>query len=164
MTIMPKGYSATQIALHWAVVILIAAQFLFSGSISAAYDRVGDGAVVGPSVGIIAHVAGGIAVLLFAMWRLMLRQSRGAPDVPTTTPPVMRTASHWGHVAIYALLFIVPMSGMVAWFGQNPQAAQTHVVLKSVLLVLAVGHVGAALLHQFWLKDRLLLRMARPRD
>ena len=39
---MPRtsGYSAAQIALHWAVVVLVAAQYVFKGTIAAAWDAI----------------------------------------------------------------------------------------------------------------------------
>jgi len=43
-------------------------------------------------------------------------------------------------------------------------AAEAHEVMKALLMVLAGLHVVAALWHQFWLKDGLLLRMKQPLD
>ena len=46
---MPRtsGYSAAQIALHWAVVVLVAAQYVFKGTIAAAWDAIAAGRAVG---------------------------------------------------------------------------------------------------------------------
>ncbi len=48
----PKGYSRTQILLHWAVAALVALQVLLNESISEAWEKIEDGveAVTGPLV------------------------------------------------------------------------------------------------------------------
>ena len=51
---------------------------------------------------------------------------------------------------------------MVAWFLVSDEAAEAHEVLKSVLLVIVVLHVAAALFHQFVLKTGLMQRMWKP--
>ena len=53
---------------------------------------------------------------------------------------------------------------MAAWFGGIDPAAEVHEVLRIVLLALVGAHVLAALWHQFWLKDGLMLRMKQPAD
>ena len=39
-TTAPQGYSATQIALHWVVAVLIAGQYIFKDAISGAWDTI----------------------------------------------------------------------------------------------------------------------------
>ena len=58
----------------------------------------------------------------------------------------------------------LPITGGMAWFGGIEVMAEAHEVLTSLLLVLVGLHVVAALYHQFWLKDGLLMRMKRPLD
>lgn len=121
-----------------------------------------DGGV--PEIGamVLAHVIGGVLVLAFALWRIVLRMKRGAPPAPETEPELLRRAAHWGHMALYALMVLVPLSGMAAWGGGIMAAGEVHETLKTALVVLILGHVAAALRHQFWLKDNLLARMKRP--
>ncbi|WP_370284372.1 cytochrome b/b6 domain-containing protein [Pseudooceanicola nanhaiensis] len=38
-------------------------------------------------------------------------------------------------------------------------AAEAHEVLKTLLLIVILGHLGAALVHRFWLRDGVLARM-----
>ena len=158
----PKGYSAVQIALHWTVAVLVLSQFLLGDAIGAAFRSVMRGTAPAFDWAVWGHIAGGIAILLLVMWRLSVRSSRGAPDVPADTPPAVRTAALVSHWALYALLILLPLSGLIAWFGAVGPAGQFHELMTTALLVLAGLHVAAALWHQFWLRDRLLLRMMRP--
>jgi cytochrome b561 len=129
-----------------------------------AWDMVKDGQTPAFNWLVLAHVFGGGLVLVFALWRLILRQTRGVPDAPMSEPAPLRLAAHLGHLALYALMILMPVSGMVAWFGGIESAADAHEVLKTAMLALVAVHVVAALWHQFWLKDGLLLRMKRPQD
>ncbi len=159
---MTKGYSTAQILLHWVVALLILSQFLLGDYISGAFREVMRGTVPPFDWLVWSHIAGGIAVLLLAVWRLALRGPRGAPPPPEDIHPGTRIAAVVSHWALYALLVLLPVSGLVAWFGQVGQAGEVHEAMTTVLLVLVAMHVAAALWHQFWLKDRLLLRMMRP--
>lgn len=161
---LPRGYSARQIRLHWIVVALIALQFLLSDSIESAWDAPSAGLTASSYWLIWAHILGGVLILLFAFWRLGLRQIRGVPPAPEVKPEILKLAAHLGHLGLYALMIAMPLSGAVAWFGGIKPAAEAHGLLKMALIALMAAHVGAALWHQFWLKDGLLLRMKRPLD
>lgn len=160
----PQGYSARQIRLHWIVTALIVLQFVLHDPISAAWDLIEDGQTHRFHWLILSHVLGGGLVLIFALWRLVLRATRGVPPPPASEPPLLRAAAHLGHLALYALMIAMPLSGMAAWFGGIHAAAELHELVKFALLALVAVHVLAALWHQFWLKDGLLLRMKRPAD
>lgn len=160
----PTGYSARQIRLHWLVTILIVAQFVLHEPMSDAWDMIEDGHTPAFNWLVLSHVFGGVLVLVFALWRLVLRQTRGVPDAPEAEPAPLRMAAHLGHLALYALMILMPLSGMAAWFGGIEAAAEGHEVMKVALLALVAVHVLATLWHQFWLKDGLLLRMKRPQD
>lgn len=160
----PKGYSARQIRLHWLVAVVIVLQFVLHEPISQAWDGIEAGQSPAFNWLILAHIAGGALVLVFALWRLVLRQSRGVPPAPETEAAPLRVAAHLGHLALYALMIAMPLSGMAAWFGGIRAAAEAHEVMKAALMALVAVHVIAALWHQFWLKDGLILRMKRPLD
>lgn len=158
-----KGYSATQIALHWGVAVLILFQLIFGEDMGRAWRAVEDGLQPVMSLSVWAHIIVGIAVLLFAVWRLVLRFTRGAPEAPAASV-MMQQAAIWGHRALYAVMLLAPMTGLAAWYGGIDTAAEVHEVFKPVLIVLIVGHILAAFYHQFIRKDGLLLRMRRPLD
>lgn len=153
----PATYSRTQIVLHWLTVLLILAQFTLNGAIGAAWRAFRTGTEIAFDPLVAAHVFGGIAILVLALWRLVLRATHGVPPAQGSAWAVR--AAHWGHVAIYAALILVAISGGAAWFGGIEAAAEAHEVLKTVLLVLVVGHVAMALWHQFVLRDGTLARM-----
>lgn len=159
-----KGYSARQIRLHWIVAVLIVLQFVLHEPIAEAWEMVEDGGSPSASWLILSHIVGGGLILLFAVWRLVLRQTRGVPPAPAEEPAPLRMAAHVGHLALYALMILMPISGAVAWFGGVEAAAEGHEAMKVAMLVLVAVHVVAALWHQFWLKDGLLLRMKKPLD
>lgn len=160
----PKGYSRIQIALHWIVALLIAVQFILHEPMSEAWDAIRRGVEAGFNPVVALHVFGGLAVLAFSVWRIALRRTRGFPPAPEAEPALLRLAAHLGHMALYALMILMPVSGAVAWFGGSEGAAEAHEVMKPLLLALIAVHVLAALWHQFWLKDGLMLRMKRPLD
>lgn len=159
----PAGYSRLQIALHWLVFALIAQQYIFKDAMSAAWDRVTDGQNAGFDPLVLAHVAGGALILIFALWRLTLRARRGVP-------PQVEAGTFQGivakltHAGLYALMILMPVSGSVAWFGGVEAAARGHNVMKIILLALVALHVVGALYHKFSLHDGTLARMRRSRD
>ena len=158
---MPKGYSSAQIGLHWIIALLIALQFLFNEPMGEAFDSLMRGTVPPFSWGVWAHIAGGVAILSLVLWRVALRRSRGVPPPPEGDGTLLGRAATLGHWALYALMLLLPVSGLVAWFGGVDTAAEAHEVMTSLLLVVLAVHVAAALWHQFWLKDHLLRRMMR---
>jgi cytochrome b561 len=156
----PTGYSRLQITLHWIVFALIAQQYIFKDAMSAAWDRFTDGQEVGFDPLVLAHVAGGALVLIFALWRLTLRARRGVPPAIEASR-VQGILAKLTHVGLYALMILMPVSGSVAWFGGVEAAAQGHNVIKIILLALVALHVAGALYHQFILRDGTLARMRR---
>ncbi|MFZ1774321.1 MAG: cytochrome b/b6 domain-containing protein [Rhizobiaceae bacterium] len=155
------GYSTAQKALHWVVALIIVQQVVLHENMLAAweaYTKNGDAAGLS-SLSVQAHVWGGLAVLGFALWRVWLRRTHGAPAVPANEPPLLKLAAHATHVLLYALMIFVPISGAAAYFGGVALASTAHVVMKNVLIPLVLLHVAGALYHHFWLKSDVLKRM-----
>lgn len=158
----PNGYSRSQIALHWVVFFLIALQFLLHEPIAEAWGQIVEGRTPDFDPVVAAHVFGGIVILVLALWRIVLRRTHGAPQPPETEPALLRRAAHVGHMALYGLMILMPLSGAVAWFGGLEAAGEAHEAMKPLMLGLIAIHVLATLWHQFWLRDNLLERMKRP--
>jgi cytochrome b561 len=158
----PRGYSSTQIALHWAVVVLVAAQYLLNGAISQAWDRfrAGEAFVFDPLVP--AHVAGGMLIFAMVIWRVVLRVRHGAPLPPENEPGALKLVAGGVHWAFYAVMAAMAVSGSLAWFGAVAPAAQAHNVLKVALLALIALHVLAVPFHRLVLKNDVMQRMMRP--
>lgn len=158
----PTGYTRTQIRLHWITVLLVALQYLLHDGISDAYDVARDTGVYQLAQPVAMHALGGLLILLLAVWRMLLRKDHGVPDAPAAEPEPFRTISHWAHLAFYGLLVLLPITGAMAWGGQMVVAGAAHEVLKTLLLLLIVAHVGAVVLHQVVWKTNVIERMKRP--
>ncbi|MBI1218556.1 MAG: cytochrome B [Rhodobacteraceae bacterium] len=157
----PKGYSLGQIRLHWIVALLLVPQFILHDTIKADFIAIGKGEAISFSPLLAAHIFGGIALLLLMIWRLALRARRGAPRPPADEPAALQAVAKAVHVALYAILLLLPLSGLFAWFGHVNAAAQFHELMKLPLLALVGLHVLGALYHQFVLKNGLIERMKR---
>ncbi len=134
------------------------------------------------------HKSIGVTVLALMMLRLFWRSFHAAPVLLVSVPRQERIAAHLGHLALYAALFLMPLSGwamisasdkpsvlfgytafpLIPWLSDLPpdQKKDTAEIFKSiheftanVLLFLIVIHVGAALRHAFVLKDGIMSRM-----
>jgi cytochrome b561 len=158
----PTGFSAGQIRLHWIVFILIVLQYVLHEPITEAWRAVSRGEEIAFNPLIASHVFGGILILLLVIWRLALRARRGAPAAPENEPAILKLAAAATHLGLYALMVLMPVSGMAAWFGRVEAAAEAHAVMRIILLALIVLHIVGALYHQFILKTDVLARMKRP--
>lgn len=155
-----RPYSKTQIFLHWAVALLVGLQFLQGDFIGDAWSaaRRGQETVFDPLV--LAHVAGGVMVLLLVLWRLAIIARKGTAEEVAGTSPMMALAAKAAHWGLYLVLVLTAGSGLAAWFGMVEIAGEVHEILTSVIIALVGLHVVAALYHQFYLKDGLMLRMS----
>lgn len=160
----PTGYTRSQIALHWIVAALIGAQFLFSDAISQAWRAYEKGGTAVASAGTWAHVIPGVAILAFAVWRLMLRGSHGVPAPATGETPAQALIAKIVHVGLYGAIILLPISGAVAWFGGVVQAGDAHQLIKMALIALVALHVLGAVYNHFVLKNGLISRMLRSAD
>ena len=160
---------------HWLVVALIITQFVL---ISLAEDVPLGGEKIAL---ILRHKSVGITILMLAVLRLTWRWLNPTPALPHTLKPYERFLARFTHAALYVLIFAIPLSGWtmssarnftVSWFGlfELPNLVgqdkalydalhETHEILATALIVVAVLHVLAALKHHFVLKDDVLRRM-----
>ncbi|MEC9433607.1 MAG: cytochrome b/b6 domain-containing protein [Pseudomonadota bacterium] len=155
----PAAYSPMQKRLHWAVVGVLILQYLAFDGMGRPFHQGMEAGAMSYGFTPVAHIALGFAVLALAGWRLALRVRLGAPEAPAEEPALARTASRWGHGALYALLVALPVTGLIGWFGMSEDFAGVHEVLTNLLLAVAGLHVAAALVHQFWWKTDLMSRM-----
>lgn len=160
----PKGYSRTQISLHWMIAALIVAQFALHDPIVAAWEALAAGEVPATTALVYYHVIGGSLVLLLAIWRLKIRFTRGVPALPEKEAPILKGLAHLTHWTLYAFMIILPITGLLAWFGGSETADYIHTTLKLPLLAIVALHFAAALFQQFVLKTGLMRRMMRAAD
>ena len=158
------GYSATQIALHWVIAVLVVAQVVLHEGMHAAYGEARGGPAATESEQLMAdlHVAGGIAVFLLALLRVVLRLRRGAPPPPETERPALRFAARAVHFLFYAVILLMPLTGALAWFGGVEASAAVHRAGMLLILVLLLLHIAGALYHHFVLKTDVMRRILRP--
>ena len=161
---MADMYTKPQIILHWIVVVLIASQYLFKHEIAAAWATIRSGEDFSFHPLILLHVVGGSLILIFMIWRLVLRGLHGVPATPNNDQFLLSIISRIVHGAFYVVIILMSLSGLAAWFGDIILAAQVHNVLKVVLLALIAMHVLAVPFHHFVLKDRIMRRMIKSRN
>lgn len=156
----PLGYSTTQIVLHWLIAALVLFQAFVNEGIKELWEAVDKGEAVagGPHL----HVAIGMLIFALAVWRVVLRLMRGAPPAPAGEHPALKFVAVATHVLLYALIFIMPLSGAMAWFFGVGQAAGVHATLKVVLLALVALHIVGALAHMFVFRTGVMRRILVP--
>jgi cytochrome b561 len=158
------GYSRAQVALHWTVLVLVAFQFLAHDGIEEAWRafRRGQPTPADAAALTCMHIGAGSLVLLLALARIYLRMTRGAPAPPADEPRLMQLAAEGVHMLIYALLMLLPLSGIVAWFVGVEASTDLHEWLKNVLLAAIALHVAGALFQHFVRRSDVLMRMLSP--
>lgn len=158
------GYSPLQVGLHWAVVILVAFQFLAHNAMEAAWRNYSNGAVPHQEPPALAqmHIAGGLLILVLALCRIYLRLTRGAPEPPPDEPRIMKIISESVHGLIYVMLLSLPVSGAIAWFFGVGLAALVHEYMQALLLGLIAAHIAGALFQHLIRRSDVIMRMFAP--
>ena len=157
------GYSRVQITLHWLIVLLLLVSYVSSDGMGRQfYEHIRGDALAGSGGSL--HIYTGMVVLGLVVIRLGVRLLHRVPPLPEDTPPWMERASVLTHWGLYLLLAVIPVTGLLAWYGEIRSFGELHSLLFDLLFVLAGLHAAAALFHQYVLKDDLLMRMIRPRQ
>ncbi len=156
------GYSATQILLHWAIAALVFFQLVFGESMSEVIEAAEEGETPEALDQTLAslHYWVGIAVLALVALRIVLRLTRGVP-APEGAPSLQSKLASAVHGLFYALLVLVPVSGLLGFYLGDPWG-ELHAFAKPVFIVLIAAHVLGALAHHFVAKDGTLRRMFVP--
>ncbi|MEP9377555.1 cytochrome b [Aquabacter sp. CN5-332] len=127
------------------------------------------------------HISVGLLILALVCARVMVRGTTPMPPPSAALTPLMHFASRAAHLALYALLFAVPLIGIwlaflrgneVSFFGlftipapipvDRPfgrQVQEVHEWLANALIAVAAIHGAAALWHHFVRRDDVLARM-----
>jgi len=155
------GYSRAQVILHWAIAALILFQLLVHEGMETAFGARMDGEGVAGNP--LPHIVVGVTILVLAAIRVGIRLKRGAPPHPQDQPAILGTLANVVHGLIYVLLFAMPLSGAVAWFGGVEGAGNAHGgLLRYALVGLVIVHITGALVQQFVLRSGVLMRMLKP--
>ena len=169
------SYTHTAVALHWLIALLIFSAFplgLYMHDLPLSPEKLEYFAY---------HKWIGVSVFTLAIVRLGWRLFHPAPALPPGMPRWEQRVAHAGHVLLYVLLFIVPISGWLqssaagmqtVWFAVLPipdvvprskvlaaNLLTLHQGLNWLLAALVVGHIAAALRHHWICRDDTLARM-----
>ncbi|MBI1219116.1 MAG: hypothetical protein GC186_11260 [Rhodobacteraceae bacterium] len=157
----PAGYDPVQIGLHWTMAVLIASQFVFSGIVLPGWHyRIVTNEFLFTN-GVIVHLGVGTAVLALVLWRIRVRRRHQPPAAPEGFDPRLEALSHLVHWISYGTMVAIPVTGLIAYFGNLRPVSVVHNALAVMLLGLVGVHAAGALYHQFIRHDGLLLRMIR---
>jgi len=176
-------YGGVAQTLHWLIVALIITQWVLAQLAEAAgHDKAAHPAAALHQLALLArHKSVGLTIFALAIVRLVWRFVSPPPPMPNTMPRWQVMAAKLTHFAFYALLLLLPISGLVMSAASNypvsyfgwftipnivaPDEAlkdimkERHEMLFDILMVVAVVHVIAALKHHFVDRDGVLRRM-----
>ena len=169
-----QRYHVVAIYIHWAVALLIGVNFVLGLTVDN-FPKSWTDAVIN------THALAGLAVLVLTLVRLWWRLGHKPPDYPNSIGPLVRRLSHLVQWALYVLMLAVPLIGVptllyrgrgldFGLFALTSPVARTpdifhpltelHELAAFALIGLAVGHVLAALYHEFVRKDEIMRRMS----
>ena len=169
------AYSVTARVLHWVVAALV----LFMVPVGIIIANEWGGPVQQPLYDL--HKSVGVLLLPLVLARLLYRLTHPPMPLPADIPALQQFAAHATHWALYGLLIVQPVVGLIAtsaypaplpMFGlfELPHVWPENRALSERLFVLhrwmgiaiaavAAIHIGAALQHHFVRRDRVLMRM-----
>jgi cytochrome b561 len=170
-----RRFTPLQRLLHWLMAICILAMlFIGVGMVSTVMPKY--------LTLVSIHKPLGIAILVLAIIRLVVRLRYGAPPLPAGLPEPMRLAAQLSHYALYLLMIGMPLIGWgmlsaaqypVVLFGGVylpailPQSDSLHTLLWDAHFYLAFAffalillHVAAALFHALVRRDGVFEAMA----
>jgi cytochrome b561 len=158
----PERYSGLQIGLHWTIAALVVLQLVYNEPMQRAFDdRVADGSL-GLSGGAFVHVVAGSTVLLLAIVRILVRFRRGVPGAHAGKPMFVTWIGEATHIALYVMIFAMPLTGLVAWLFAIEGIAALHEIGRLLFIPIIGLHVVGALAEHFVFKNDGLMRMFRP--
>jgi cytochrome b561 len=170
----PVQFSVLSRILHWTMAALVLVMlFIGVGMVASLSDY---------HWLVSVHKPLGVLVLILAAIRLVNRLLNPAPPLPEGMPSWQRFAAHASHVALYALMFALPLVGWAMLSAARypvvlcgplqlppilPQDAMlyamlrtTHTILAYLLFVTFIAHLGAALMHALIFRDGVFQSMA----
>lgn len=167
-------YGTVAKLLHWLIAAILVGQFALGWLMPDVHRGMEPGRAMH------THISLGIVVLALIVVRLGWRLTHPVPPEPEL-PPLQRRASAIVHWLLYLVVFVATLSGWffasargwsLTFFGLFPLPAlvaqgspigraigDIHENIVWVLFALVAVHVGAALVHAFVYRDRVMQRM-----
>ena len=175
-TLRHERHSGWTIALHWSSVVAV----LIAAVAALWHEAIEETALRNLLMDV--HRQAGLYVLVVLGMRLVVRFTVGMADVTKDMHFLLRWAAHGAHIALYVVLFVLPMLGWAGssahgvalrlfgvlplpnLVGDDPDVADTltdyHVWAAWALLGLVLMHVAAAGWHHLGRRDGVLAAMA----
>lgn len=173
-----NGYGLVAILIHWISALLVL--FLFGlGIYMTGLSYYDDWYHKGPEL----HISLGLLVLVVMLLRVVWRMVNPTP-VELSNQRVQNLVAKLVKVGLYALIFIVLISGYLITTAEGQAASMFNLIHFPVLMelssanvdlagelheylawgivLLVVLHVVGALFHHFVVRDRTLVRMLKP--
>jgi cytochrome b561 len=172
---MVRRYTATAIALHWLIALLVACSAtlgLYMADLPLSPSKLQYYSW---------HKWIGVSIFIFAILRVLWRLTHTAPSMPSAMPRWERGAAAVSHLLLYVLVIVIPLSGWLmssalgvqtVYLGVLPlpdlvakdkilgeQLKLVHAGLNWTLAALVGLHVAGALRHHFVSRDDVLQRM-----
>ncbi|HUC66331.1 MAG TPA: cytochrome b [Stellaceae bacterium] len=170
-----QRFTALQRLLHWLMAVCILTMlFIGVGMVSTIMPKY--------LTLVSIHKPLGIAILILALVRLVVRLRYGAPSLPADLPEPMKLAAVLSHYALYILMIAMPLLGwamlsaaaypVVLFTGVNlpailPHSDRLHTLLWDAHFYLAFAffalillHIAAALFHALVRRDGVFEAMA----
>lgn len=172
-------YSKLSITLHWLMALLMAAVYAVI-ELREIFPKGSDPREAMKAL----HFMLGLSVLLLLAIRIYARSIGGTPAIHPALTPAQLLASKLGHLALYALMLILPVLGWfmlsaagkpIPFFGLElpalisenkdlaKQLKEIHETIGTLGYYLIAGHVAAALYHHHIRKDNTLTRMLKSK-
>jgi cytochrome b561 len=168
-------YTRTAVALHWLIALWLVGQIVFGWYL----DEIPRGTPA-RSWYVNLHKSTGLTVALLIVFRLFWRGLHPAPLLPSSMPAWERVGARVSHLALYACMLTMPLTGYIAsnfskWgvkyfnvvllppWGVDDQRIYAffngaHIVTSYVFVALIVLHVLAAFRHLI-LRDGIFQRI-----
>jgi cytochrome b561 len=171
-----QGYGAIPISLHWLTVALVIVAWVL-GTFG---DELPRG--VARDFGMFVHITAGLFIIVLLVARVLWRVLD--PPPPAEITPLggwIEAVGKLTHLTLYVLLAVTPIMGIVVQFARGDalpvfgfteiaspwirdrgfarSMKEIHDIFANALVILAVLHAAAALIHHWVWRDRTLERM-----
>ncbi|OUL92001.1 cytochrome b [Paraburkholderia hospita] len=176
MTNTSRHFSPLARLLHWTMAVLILAMLFVGVAMVATVSHA-------HATLIALHRPLGVALLVLALIRVVVRLKNGSPPLPDDMPALQRFAAKASHLVLYGLFIAMPLIGWamlsaggypVMLFGAwhlpaiVPQNVDLFALLRALhtwlaftLFATVLAHIAAALFHGLIRRDGVFSSMAR---
>jgi cytochrome b561 len=176
MTNTSRHFSPLARLLHWTMAVLILAMLFIGVAMVATVSHA-------HATLIALHRPLGVALLVLALIRVVVRLKNGSPSLPDDMPALQRFAAKASHLVLYGLFIAMPLIGWamlsaggypVTLFGAwhlpaiVPRNVDLFALLRALhtwlafaLFATVLAHIAAALFHGLIRRDGVFSSMAR---